>query len=89
MRNLLMCRNVLYNIYTYFFFWLCHARHAGSKFPDQGSNLCPLQWKRGAIITGLPGNFLEICYKELFFPLRYSDGQNISYITAFITEKFI
>ena len=66
-RNLLVSRNVLYNIYTcFFFFWLCHAQHAGSKFPDQGSNLCPPWWKRGTLITGLPGNFLQICYKELF-----------------------
>ena len=26
------------------------------KFPDQGSNPCPQQWKRGALTTGLPGN---------------------------------
>ena len=27
----------------------------GSWFPDQGSNPCPLQWKRGVLTTGLPG----------------------------------
>ena len=36
------------------FFFLA-AWHIGSKFPDQGSNLCPLQWKCGALTTGLPG----------------------------------
>ena len=29
---------------------------AGSELPDQGSNLCPLQWKRGVLTTGPPGN---------------------------------
>ena len=28
------------------------------KFPDQGSNPCPLQWKRGVLTTGLPVNSL-------------------------------
>ena len=31
---------------------------AGSQFPDQGSNLCPLQWKHG-VLTGPPGNSRE------------------------------
>ena len=26
-------------------------QHAGSLFPDQGLNLCPLQWKHGILIT--------------------------------------
>ena len=30
-------------------------RHAGSYFPDQGSNLCPLQWKPRALTTAPPG----------------------------------
>ena len=29
--------------------------HTGSEFPDQGSNLCPLQWKCGVLTTGPPG----------------------------------
>ena len=33
-------------------------RHAGSQFPNQGSNLCPLQQKRGFLTTGLPGKSL-------------------------------
>ena len=32
----------------------------GSLFPDQGSNLCPLRWKRRVSTTGPPG-------KSLFF----------------------
>ena len=40
------------------FFFFGHAmQHAGSSFPDQGSNLCPLQWKHGVLTTGLPGKF--------------------------------
>ena len=30
--------------------------HVGSYFPDQGSNRHPLQWKRGVLTTGPPGN---------------------------------
>ena len=26
------------------------------KFPNQGSNPCPLKWKHGALTAGLPGN---------------------------------
>ena len=36
-----------------FFFFLCHLE---SQFPDQGSNPCFLQWKRGILTTGPPGN---------------------------------
>ena len=36
-----------------------HApRHVGSLFPDQGLNLCPLQWKRRVLTTGPPGKSL-------------------------------
>ena len=38
-----------------FFFFFGHAvQHAGFKFPDQGLNWCPLQWKCGDLTTGLP-----------------------------------
>ena len=30
------------------------VQHVGSQFPSQGSNLCPLQWKRGVLTTGPP-----------------------------------
>ena len=30
-------------------------QHVGSEFPDQGSNLCSLQWKCRVLTTGLPG----------------------------------
>ena len=42
-------------IYNFLFFG-CAAQHVGSYFPDQGSNLCPLQWKCRVLTTGLPGN---------------------------------
>ena len=32
--------------------------HVGSYFPDQGSNLCPLQWKHRVSTTGRPGKAL-------------------------------
>ena len=39
--------------FFFFFFFLfgCIGWHAGSLFPDQGLNLCPLQWKHGILIT--------------------------------------
>ena len=39
-------------------FFGCAAWHVGCYFPYQGSNPCPLQWKRGVLTTGLPGNSL-------------------------------
>ena len=38
---------------TYFFFH-CAPRHVGSWFPNYGSNLCPLHWKRKALTGGPP-----------------------------------
>ena len=38
---------------SFFFFWSHHA--ACRIFPDQGSNLCTLQWKHGVLTTGPPG----------------------------------
>ena len=40
------------------FFWPGRW-HVGSYFPNQESNLC-LQWKLGVLISGPPGNFLNI-----------------------------
>ena len=37
------------------------ARHVRSKFPHQGSNPDPLQWKCGALTTKSAGMFL-CCY---------------------------
>ena len=38
--------------------------HVGSLFPDQGSNLSPLQWKQGVLPTGLSGNSPEYIFKK-------------------------
>ena len=35
-----------------FFFWPHCMWHAGSLFPDQGLNLCPVQWKHRVFIAG-------------------------------------
>ena len=40
-------------------------QHAGYYFPDQQSNLWPLQWKHGVLTTGPSGNSL-IFFKYLF-----------------------
>lgn len=42
------------------FFFYHTEQHAGSLLPNQGSNLCPLKWKHGALTTELPGNSLQI-----------------------------
>ena len=49
-----------------FFFFFLHLFfghsiwHVGAKFPDQGSNPCPPQWKCGVVLTtGPPGKFLR------------------------------
>ena len=34
------------------------VQHVGSQFPDQGSNLHPLHWKHGILISGPPGKSL-------------------------------
>ena len=39
---------------NFLFFWLCRMA-CGPYFPDQGSNLRPLQWKRRVLTIGLPG----------------------------------
>ena len=44
-----------------FFFFHC----AACSFPDQGSNLCPLQWKHGVLTTGPPGNSLSSSFHKL------------------------
>ena len=40
-------------------------RHVGSYFPDQGKNLCPLQWKYGILTTGLPQKSLMRIFKSV------------------------
>ena len=47
-------------VFGVFFFFIPRSGTAGSYFPDQRLNLCPLQWKRGVLTTGRPG-------KSLFF----------------------
>ena len=45
---------------SFVLFYSGHAmQHAGSQFPDQGLNPCPLQWKRKALTAGPPGKPLE------------------------------
>ena len=43
-------------LFTLFFFWP-HPAACGI-FPNEGSNLCPLQWKRGFLATGPPQSCL-------------------------------
>ena len=36
------------------------------KFPDQGSNPCPLHWKYGVLTTGLLGKPLKYIFKPYY-----------------------
>ena len=36
------------------------VKHVGSQFPNQGSNLCSLQWKHRILTTGSPGKSFSI-----------------------------
>ena len=38
--------------------------HEESQFPDQGLNLCPLQWKHGVLTTGPPGKSGKVISKR-------------------------
>ena len=51
-------KGVIFTIF--FFFW---PRHAGSEFPDQGSNLHPLHGEHGVLTTGPPGKSLFTIFK--------------------------
>ena len=51
---------------SFFFLILGHtAQHVGSQFPNQGSNPCSLQWKRGVLTTGPPGKSLKATLEHL------------------------
>ena len=49
----LLGSNLVSSIADIISFFLPH--HLGSLFPDQGLNLCPLQWERKVLTTGPPG----------------------------------
>ena len=53
----------------------CTMWHAGSWFPDLGSNLCPLHWKCRVLTTILPGKsiFLGVFF-FFWFPLTYKSN---------------
>ena len=45
-----------WRFFVFFFSFGCARQHAGSQFPDQGSNPCPLHWEHdGILTTGPPG----------------------------------
>ena len=47
--------NLLF-LFVWVFFWPCLVAGRIYYFPDQGLNLCPVQWKHGVLTAGLPGN---------------------------------
>ena len=58
-------------LYQIFIFIFAHAMwHGGSSFPDQGSNLGPLQGKLRVLATGLPGESSKGCFMPPCFYKR-------------------
>ena len=51
----------------FFFFFGCTMWHVGFKFPDQRSNLCPLQWEHKVLTTRPPGKPPYQCFGRLKF----------------------
>ena len=45
--------------------------HAESWFPDQGLNLCPLQWKRRVSTTGPPGKSGILHFRLVLFHTHF------------------
>ena len=45
--------------------YILAAQHAGSLFPDQGSNSGSLGWERGVLTTGSPGKSLSEFFELL------------------------
>ena len=51
----------------YFCLFVAHAtQHVGSQFPDQGSNLHLLYWKRGVLTTVPPGKSLHLRFVSFY-----------------------
>ena len=46
-------------------FILLPLGYAGSQFPNEQSNLCPLQWKGRVLTTGPPGNPQKSIFQNL------------------------
>ena len=53
-----------------FFFFSNTEWHVGSQFPHQGSNLCPLQWKRGVLTIEPPGKSLTVLIMRQAHPIQ-------------------
>ena len=57
--------------FFFFFFLGLSAGLKGSKFPDQRSNLCLLQWKYGVLTSGPPGNSSYFFISDYFYLLKH------------------
>ena len=70
----------------FFFFFYCIAWHVVSSFPNQGLNLCPLQWKRRVLTTGPRG---KPCIVFSFQQQLSCPNQIIKMIALSIYFKFL
>ena len=67
-----------HSTYQNLFFFGCTPQYAGSLVRGQGLNLCPLQWKEGALTTKLPGKSLNL--SKFYLPLSsqiWPDAQGV------------
>ena len=61
------------NWFTCFFFLTSPSSMQDLRFPDQGLNPCPLQWKHRALTTGPPGK--SLIHLFITSPIRMSAPQ--------------
>ena len=70
-------------IQSSFFFFACTIHLVGSYFPDQGWNLCPLQWKHGVLISRPPRNSQFFIFHVRGFAGAFSDPGLMIYISLY------
>ena len=82
-----------WNLFSFLIFSGSAVQHGGSWFPDQGLNLCPLQWKHGVLTTGRPRTSQLIFYwsiVELQCCVNYScTAKWFSYTFIYILFHFL
>ena len=62
-------------MFVFWIFFFLAIRHAGSSFPGQGLNPCPLQWKRGVLTARQTGK--EVLRDGLMIHLACSPVQGL------------
>ena len=66
----MITRDCIYD--SYFLFFFLHLVACRSKFPSQGSKLCPLWWKCRVLATGPPGKS-----HDSHFPCKAKEAETL------------